>query len=60
MKPKGKCIENGEESCVPMGSAKDTRILMAIAKAGGIGKKRSGFDIKIRFFTKTIPSAHRL
>ena len=34
MKPKEKCKENGKESCVLMG-AKDTRILMAIAKRGG-------------------------
>ena len=29
----GKCIENAEESFVPLGKAKDTRILMTIAKA---------------------------
>ena len=33
---------------------------MTIAKAGGIGKKWSGFDIKVGFFTKITPSAHRL
>ena len=30
--------------------AKDARILMTIAKAGGIGRKWSAFDIKSRIF----------
>ena len=48
-KTHGKCIENAEESCGPLGYAKDARILMTIAKAGGIGRKWSGFDIKSDF-----------
>ena len=58
-KTQGKCIENAEESCGLLGYAKDARILMTITKAGGIGRKWSGFDIKSRIFTKTTPSAHR-
>ena len=46
----GKCIERGEESCFLLGWAKDARILMTIAKTGGLGKKRSGFDIKNQIF----------
>ena len=49
-KTQGKSIENAEESCGSLGYAKDARILMTIAKAGGIGRKWSAFDIKSRIF----------
>ena len=56
-----KCKESGEESCVPLGWAKDARMLMTIAKAGGLRKKRSGFDIKKnQIFHETTTSSHRL
>ena len=51
-KTQGKCIEDAEESCGPLGYAKDARILMTIAKAGGIGRKWTEFDIKSRTFQK--------
>ena len=48
----GKCIEDAKEPCVPLGWAKGARILMKMAKAGGIGKKRSWFDIKKSDFSR--------
>ena len=49
-KTQGKCIENAEEYGGPLGYAKNARILMTIAKAGDIGGKWLGFDIKSRIF----------